>query len=151
MPNGESASRKPVGTHTTHPALAIKPLPWPDAEAGDAACEPHAHRCLVCTDIYECRGPEEIGSCAPVCQPCYWIELGSQLGIYQEMVADLERKRNAIERRLGSEVCRRAAARRGKGIPDASLLMAFGNLISVQPAPECAPLATELQGGGSHE
>ncbi len=149
MPNGESAGRKPVGTATTHPTLAIKSLPWPDgAEADD---EPHAHQCLTCACIYACRGPEETGLCTPVCQPCYWIELGLQLGIYQEMVADLERKRSEIERRLGSEVCLQAAARRSKARNDANLLVAFGNLISIQPAPECTRLSTELQGGGSHE
>lgn len=135
MPNGESAGRKAVGAHMTRPALALRPLPWPDPQTAEAASEPHAHRCLTCAGTYECRGPEETGYCAPVCQPCYWIELGAQLRIYREMVVDLERKRGEIEFRIGSEVCRNAVARRSPAKNDASLLVAFGNLMSTRPTP----------------
>ena len=152
MSNGESARPEPAGGATMHSALAIKPLPWPEArQFGDPTLERHAHQCLSCGATYECRGPEEIGYCAPVCQPCYWMELGSQLRIYKEVVAELERKRSGIERRIGKGVCRSAAARRRKAKCDAGLVVAFGNLLSTQPAPEFARPTTEAQGGGSHE
>jgi len=92
-----------------------------------------------------------MGYCTPVCQPCYWIELGSQLRIYKEIVAELERKRIEIERRIGKGFCQNAAAHRRKMSNDASLLVAFGNVLSTQPASEFAGLSTENQGGGSHE
>lgn len=151
MPNGKSASSKQAEARTARTALAILPLPCLDGDTADFASAPHGHRCVTCAGVYECKGAEDTGLCMPVCQPCYWIELGSQIVIYREMVAELERKRNEVESRLGSEVCRNAAARRSSTKNDASLLVAFGNLISLQPAPDCAPLSTELQGGVSHE
>jgi hypothetical protein len=151
MSNGASASPEPASRATTRPALAIKPLPWPEpGQAHGPARRRHAHSCLSCGATYECRGPEEIGYCAPVCQPCYWIELGSQLRIYKEVVTELERKRSGIERRLGKGFCRSAAARRRKMRNDASLFVAFGKVVSTQPAHKFAGLNTEAQGGGSH-
>jgi hypothetical protein len=110
----------------------------------------HAHHCLACGAKYECRGPEEIGYCAPVCPPCYWIELGSQLRIYKQVVSELERKRSGIERRIGKDICKTAAARRRKLKTDASLLVAFGNLLSTQSTLSGEP-CSEGQGGGSHD
>jgi hypothetical protein len=130
----------------------IKPLPWPEpGQARGSARKRHAHNCLSCGAAYECRGPEEIGYCAPVCQPCYWMELGSQLRIYKEVVTELERKRSGIERRIGKGFCRSTAARRRKMRNDASLLLAFGNVLTPQhPANNIAAMNTEAQGGGSH-
>ncbi len=116
-----------------------------------AALGHHMHICLSCGVTYVCGGPEEMGYCAPVCQPCYWIELGSQLRIYKEIVTELERKRIGIERRIGKRFCQNAAAHRRKMRNHASLLVAFGNVLATQPASEFAGLSTENQGGGSHE
>ena len=136
----------------TRPALAVKPLTWPEpGQTGGPVRRLHAHNCVSCGATYECRGPGEIGYCAPVCQPCYWVELGSQLRIYKEVVTELERKRTGIERRIGKAVCRSVAARRRKMRNDASLLVAFGNILSTQPPSKFAGLSTEAQGGGSHE
>ncbi len=79
------------------------------------------------------------------------MELGSQLRIYKEVVTELTRQRNAIERRFGKEICRNAVARRRKTTTDAGLLVAFGNVLSIEPAANTAGLTTEAQGGGSHE
>ena len=107
----------------------------------------HAHNCLCCGAMYACEGPEETGFCAAVCEPCRWIELGSQLQVYKEVVAAMERKRTRIERRVGKAACHSAYARRNKMKTNANLLVAFGNVISTQiHTPEC----TNAQGGGSH-
>jgi hypothetical protein len=67
------------------------------------------------------------------------------------MVSELERKRTEIERRIGKEFCRTAAARRRKIKNDANLLAAFGNILSMPQSPsELGRLSTEAQGGGSH-
>ena len=89
----------------------------------------HVHRCITCGGRYECQGPAETGDCAPVCQPCYWIELGAQLRIYKEVVAELEGKQLEIENRIGINTCRTAAAQRRKMRGDAGLLVAFGNVL----------------------
>ena len=125
--------------------------PLPQAPASVAAPGCLAHHCGACGAAYECEGPGELGSCAPVCPPCYWIELGSQLRIYQEMVRELERRRSDIEHRVGKGACLSAAARRRKLRNDhASLLVAFGNVMSTQPSAQMARLNLEAQ-GGSHE
>jgi len=130
----------------------IHPLRWTSpGEAVTAVERHHAHNCLTCGAAYECPGPEEIGYCNPICQPCYWIELGSQLRIYQEVVTELRRKRVGIERRVGKAVCHSAAAFRRKTKTDASLLVAFGNLLNTQPATPFPGLHSEAQEGGSHE
>ena len=135
MRNGESAGWEAAKGATTQAALAN----------GVAARSPHAHRCLACDAPYDCPGPDEIGYCAPVCQPCYWMELGSQLRIYEEMVAELRRKRTEIERRLGKAICRTAAARRQNVKTDASLLVAFGKVFSTQSANILPGLRSEAQ------
>jgi hypothetical protein len=88
----------------------------------------HVHTCITCGARYECRGPEETGDCAPVCQPCYWIELGAQVRIYRDVVAELEGRRLEIEQRIGTDTCRTAAARRRQHRSDSGLLVAFGNV-----------------------
>jgi hypothetical protein len=152
MSNGVSASRESVRSVVTLVAPAIEPLA--NLESGPAigrAGKPHAHHCLTCGVSFACRGPEEIGSCEPICQPCYWIELGSQLRVYREVVSELQRKRLGIERRIGKAVCHRAAARRRKVKTDASLLVAFGKVLNTQPATEFAALRSEAHGGGPHD
>jgi hypothetical protein len=89
----------------------------------------HVHSCLTCGGRYQCLGREETGDCAPVCQPCYWIEIGAQLRIYKEVVVELEGKRLEIENRLGINTCRTAAAQRRQMRGDAGLLVAFGNVL----------------------
>jgi hypothetical protein len=76
--------------------------------------------------------------------------LGSQLRIYKEFVAQLERKRTGIERRIGKGSCRTAVSRRRKISNHAAILAAFGNILSTQPAANFAGLNAEAQGGGPH-
>jgi hypothetical protein len=104
----------------------------------------HAHNCLCCGARYLCDGPEETGFCSAVCQPCRWVELGSQLKIYREMVAELQRKRTRIAHKVGRAACENAYARRRKMNPNASLLVAFGNVMDTHI--QCS----NAQGGGSH-
>jgi hypothetical protein len=151
MSNGVGASPQSVKPAATRSALAIKPLPWPaPGHAATRALTRHAHNCVACGATYQCRGPGEIGYCAPVCQPCHWIELGAQLRIYQEVISALRRQRTGIERRIGKVVCRSAAARRRKLKTAAGLLVAFGNVLSTQPPTKLPGLRAEAQGGGSH-
>jgi hypothetical protein len=150
MSNGVTASRNPARRVRTEDDLALKPLPWP-LLSDSPALGPHRHHCLSCGSAYRCQGPVEVGYCAPVCPPCHWIELGSQLRIYKEMVTELERTRSGIERRIGKAVCRNAAARRRKVKANASLLVAFGNVLSMPPAPKSAGPSMEAQREGSHE
>jgi hypothetical protein len=98
-------------------ALALLPLPCPDPadDAVHAAPRPHAHRCASCGAIYRCAGADETGFCAPVCAPCYWVELGGQLTAYRAIVAALERKRRQLEKSAGRERCARALERRRHG------------------------------------
>jgi len=113
----------------------------------------HVHSCLTCGGRYECRGPEETGDCAPVCQPCYWIELGAQVRIYKEIVAELECKRLEIEQRIGKDTCRTAAARRREPRSNAGLLVAFGNVLDISRILETEkdPTSNEaVQGEESH-
>jgi hypothetical protein len=152
MSNGVGTSPQSVKRAATRSALVINPLPWPEpGRAAIRALTRHAHNCLACGATYECRGPGEIGYCAPVCQPCHWIELGSQLRIYQEVISALRRKRTTIERRIGRGFCRSAAAHRRKIKTDAGLLVAFGNVLSTQPAASLAGMRREAREGGSHE
>ncbi|MFZ0888998.1 MAG: hypothetical protein WA005_11140, partial [Candidatus Binataceae bacterium] len=73
----------------------MKPLPWPPAELTPRqAQEAHAHRCVACAAEFRCPGPDEAGFCAPVCPPCYWVELGQQLRIYRSVVTALSRRRS---------------------------------------------------------
>jgi hypothetical protein len=144
MPNGANASRNPAAISSS-PALPLRPLPWPEAsQARGAAGKRHAHSCLCCGATYDCLGPEEIGYCAPVCQPCYWIQLSSQLRVYKEVVTELERQRAGIERRVGMGICRRAGARHRKMKNHANLLVAFGQVLSTQgPMPKFTRPGTE--------
>lgn len=110
--------------------LRIEPLPWPPADGTiRKARRPHGHECLTCGAEFECVGPDETGFCAPVCPPCYWIELGWQLRLYESMVDELARKRLAIQRRIGKAVCRAAKTRRRKVVAKGDLVAAFGTLV----------------------
>ena len=107
----------------------------------------HAHNCLCCAAPYSCEGPDETGFCCAVCEPCRWVELGSQLKIYREIVAELQRKRVDIAHKVGRVACENAYARRRKMKSNPNLLVAFGNVIS----PQIKPLiCSSAQGGGSH-
>src|SRR5690348_5795946 len=114
--------------------LKIEPLPWPAPGVSTAAARrPHGHRCASCADTFECPGPEAIGTCTPICQPCYWLELGSQLRLYREIVEEISQKRREIEQRVGKHACHVAEIRRRKG-KGAPLLLAFGNVMLQQGA-----------------
>jgi hypothetical protein len=118
--------------------LKIEPLPWPAPGISAAAARrPHGHCCASCGDSFECAGPQVTGTCAPVCPPCCWIELGSQLRLYREIVEEITDKRSEIEQRVGKHVCHMAEIRRRKG-KNAPLLIAFGNVmlqrgVSIEP------------------
>jgi hypothetical protein len=107
----------------------------------------HAHNCLCCGARYLCEGPEETGFCSAVCEPCRWVELGSQLKIYREMIAELQHKRACIAHKVGRAACENAYARRRKMNTNASLLVAFGNVMSPHSQ---LPVCANAQGGGSH-
>ena len=112
----------------------------------------HVHTCITCGSRYKCRGPEATGDCAPVCQPCYWIELGAQLRIYKEVVAELENKRLEIEQRIGKDSCRTAAANRRK-MRSGGLLVAFGNVLDtsrILGSPTDANRIEAVQGRALH-
>ena len=95
------------------PALALLPLPCPDpAGPPRAAMHPHGHRCAGCGAAYRCPGPDETGFCPPLCAPCYWVELGSQLKAFRAVVAAMSRKRREIEKIAGRTACRAAEQRR---------------------------------------
>jgi hypothetical protein len=81
-----------------------------------------------CSADYRCAGPDETGRCAPVCSPCYWVELGGQLRVYQAMVVALTRKRAQLERRAGAQVCRKAQKQRRDLLRRSDLLAGFGTL-----------------------
>jgi len=105
----------------------------------------HAHSCLCCGARYLCDGPQETGFCCAVCEPCRWVELGSQLKIYRAIVAEMERKRTRIAHKVGRAACENAHARRRKLKTNASLLVAFGNVMSTH-----IQSGSNAQGGGSH-
>jgi hypothetical protein len=64
-----------------------------------------------------------------VCPPCYWVELGAQLRVYQFVVAALERKRSRIERRIGATACRRAERHRRSLLARNHVVAGFGNVL----------------------
>lgn len=109
--------------------LPLEPLPWP--EAGDAYRIPHRHHCTTCGTGYDCDGPDYTGFCAPICPPCYWAALGTQLESFQQVSGELSHKRDEIERRVGIEACRRAEARRSvRGKTDAGLVVAMDTMLA---------------------
>jgi hypothetical protein len=109
--------------------LRIEPLPWPAPGISAAAARrPHGHCCASCADSFECAGPQMTGTCVPVCPPCYWMELGSQLRVYREIVEEITQRRREIEQRVGKHACQMAEIRRRKGT-NAPLLVAFGNVM----------------------
>ncbi|MGH7949065.1 MAG: hypothetical protein ACREQF_07575, partial [Candidatus Binataceae bacterium] len=103
--------------------------PWPSVEvsARDAR-RPHAHRCFTCCAVYACPGPAETGLCAPVCPPCYWVELGVQERFYEAMVAAFIRKRAKLERRVGARACRNAQRERRALLRRADLVAGLGGV-----------------------
>src|ERR1700686_1142782 len=83
--------------------LELRPLPWPEsATPPHEARRPHAHRCVHCDDAFECGGPDQTGECAPLCPPCLWVELGSQLRMYHVMFEAISRRRRKIAQQIGS-------------------------------------------------
>ena len=143
----------PIST-TNSRSLPIEPLLSAEGSETHGIARRHAHYCAACANLYECPGLDEMGYCAPVCEPCCWIELGSQLRIYQEMVTELERKRRSIECRIGKDACDSAKTRR-RDAQDHGLVIAFGNVfklprdiqVSAQDTSFCAQ---EAQGAASH-
>lgn len=89
----------------------------------------------------------ETGDCAEACEPCRWIELGSRLSIPREVASATKRKRTRIERRAVTAIPEKAYARRNKMNTNASLPVAFGNVIGTQVH---LPARTNAQGGVSH-
>ncbi len=69
--------------------------------------------------------------CAPVCAACYWVELGSQLRVYRTVVAELTRKRRAMEKVAGREACVRAQRSRSRFASRGPLLTGFGQVVAL--------------------
>src|SRR5260370_27175941 len=89
------------------------PLPWPPASvSAREARRPHGHRCIICSEIYRCAGPDSSGECAPLCGPCLWVELGAQVRMYQSMADAIDRRRRKIEQKVGPTKCRKAQTHR---------------------------------------
>jgi|GEM_PF-4236062 hypothetical protein len=61
------------------------------------------------------------------------------------MVAELARKRIAIERRVGKAACRMAEMRRRKVVPNGNLVAAFGMLVA-QREPQDPAFKNKQQG-----
>jgi len=115
---------------TSAEELEILPLPWP-APGADLrlARRPHRHRCVNCPSHYLCAGPDETGECVPLCGPCLWVELGSQLKMYQSMANEIDRRRRKIEEQIGSAECRRAQMLRRNLLRDSSVVAGFGRVV----------------------
>ena len=110
--------------------LEILPLPWPSSDADSrTARRNHRHRCVNCPDYYICGGPDESGECLPLCGPCLWVELGTQLRMYQSMANAIDRRRRRLQTRLGSAVCRRAQTMRRNLLRRSNVLAGFGRVI----------------------
>ena len=136
MPNSSALILDAPSTTTSRVrTLRIVPLSSPIASKPNARTRPHAHHCAGCDSIFECGGADEMGYCPPVCGGCYWIELGSQLRIYKEMVTELERKRRSIEERIGKSGCK-AAERRRREARGQDVVVAFGNVFKSSPTGE---------------
>src|SRR5260370_40396065 len=104
------ASTETTGSDT----IESLPLPWPPAGvSAREARRPHGHRCIVCSENYRCAGPDSSGECAPLCGPCLWVELGTQVRLYQSMADTIDRRRRKIEQQVGSSKCRKAQSHRG--------------------------------------
>src|SRR5437868_13549766 len=97
--------RQASGRSAKVAALPIKSSQWPEAHAPagprDRHQRHHQSQCLTCAADFSCTGPDETGLCAPVCPPCYWIELGTQARAYRLILEQIERKRARIEARVG--------------------------------------------------
>lgn len=137
---GTGVSSDP-GRSRTRRSYKIEPLPWPAPGISMAAARrAHGHCCAACGDSFECSGPEVTGTCAPVCPPCYWMELGSQLRVYREIVEEIAHKRLEIERRVGKHACHIAQIRRRRA-KSAPILVAFGNVM-LQPGATVEPVSS---------
>jgi hypothetical protein len=111
------------------PALPLVALPCPAVNSSTPR-GPHGHRCTTCGDTYRCPGPDDTGFCAPVCAPCYWVELGAQLRVYRAVVAALARKRRAMERAAGRAACLAAGRERRRRRHAGQLVVGFGRVVS---------------------
>ena len=108
----------------------ILPLPWPvDGISVREARRPHAHRCISCASDYRCGGPDQSGECAPVCDPCMWVELGSQLRMYRTMADTIERRRRKIESEVGTGACRKAQDNRRNLMLNRNVIAGFGQMV----------------------
>jgi hypothetical protein len=110
-------------------ALATVPLPWPPTDAPREGRRPHAHRCFDCSAEFRCPGPDETGACAPICAPCYWLELGRQVRTYRAVIAALNRKRRKIEKAVGASVCQKSQAHRRRNVQTGAIIAGFGNVM----------------------
>jgi hypothetical protein len=117
--------------------LEILPLPWPASDADPRkARRQHRHRCVNCPSFYMCGGPDETGECSPLCGSCLWVELGTQLRMYQSMANAIDRRRRRLEARLGSAACRRAQTMRRNLLRQSNVLAGFGQVVLQRAEPE---------------
>jgi hypothetical protein len=115
----------------------LLPLPWPAPGADPrTARRQHRHRCINCPNYYLCAGPEETGECSPLCGPCLWVELGTQLRMYQSMANAIDRRRRRLEARVGSAACRRAQTMRRNLLRQSNVLAGFGRVVLQREEPE---------------
>ena len=106
------------------------PLPWPPAGvSAREARRPHGHRCIICSEIYRCAGPDSSGECAPLCGPCLWVELGTQVRMYQSMADTIDRRRRKIEQQVGSSKCRKAQSHRRSQLQASNVVAGFGRVM----------------------
>ncbi|MHB8381254.1 MAG: hypothetical protein ACYDC3_02770 [Candidatus Binataceae bacterium] len=99
-------------------ALAVLPLPCPDpSRLSRAPLRPHAHQCAGCGVHYRCVGVGDTGFCAPMCAPCYLVELDAQLAAYRAIVASLERERRRLEKSAEPAACLQALENKRRCAP----------------------------------
>jgi hypothetical protein len=138
---GTTTSRDKTSLATARGArrkeLEILPLPWPASGADSrTARRQHRHLCVNCPNYYMCGGPDETGECPPLCGPCLWVELGTQLRMYQSMANAIERRRRRLEAQLGSTACRRAQTIRRNLLRQSNVLAGFGRVVLQREGPE---------------
>jgi hypothetical protein len=110
--------------------LETFPLPWPAPDTDSrAAHREHRHRCVNCANAYLCAGPDDTGECVPLCGPCLWVELGTQLKMYQSMADEIGRRRRKVEQRVGSSACRRAQMLRRHLLRESNVVAGFGRVV----------------------
>lgn len=126
-----------IGRSARRKELETLPLPWPASDADPRTVRrQHRHRCVNCPNYYLCAGPDERGECSPLCGPCLWVELGTQLRMYQSIANAIDRRRRRLEAQVGSAACRQAQTMRRNLLRQSNLLAGFGRVVLQREEPE---------------